>query len=50
LCCPPVARRVRRSKQNPYRLNSGDYVGIVINKAGAGIIRVKYEVNGVPPA
>jgi hypothetical protein len=37
-------------KQNHFRLKAGDYVGIVVNNVGTGIIRIKYDVNGVPPA
>ena len=37
-------------KQNHFRLDPGDYVGIVVNNVGTGIIRVKYDPNGVPPA
>jgi hypothetical protein len=37
-------------KQGHFRLKAGDYVGIVVNNVGTGIIRVKYDVNGVPPA
>ncbi len=37
-------------KQGHFRLKAGDYVGVVVNNVGSGIIRVKYDVNGVPPA
>lgn len=37
-------------RQNHFRLNAGDYVGIVVDNVGTGIIRVKYDANGVPPA
>jgi len=37
-------------QQHHFRLNAGDYVGIVVNNVGTGIIRVKYDSNGVAPA